>query len=235
MQLENKVGIIVVTYNCPQIFLKQVNSIEKKCKDNFEIVIIDNSTDESAIESIKYHSERRGLRYFKTRSTSRMGSDSHAFAANFSYQKLKDEYDYFFYIDHDCFAVEDFSVIEILGDKTFAGIAQVKKKALYLWPGCLMFKKTDGVDFSTNHELGLDTGGNLYKLLNEANTKYFNEEHVQNPGFNKSFYNFYSSINNGMFLHFIAASNWSNTESNEERINSLINIVDAKISGRIFP
>lgn len=199
--------------------------IAKNCLDDFEIIIIDNSTNEHAIHNIKYHSIKLGLKYIKTNATSLNGSSSHSFAANLSYQMFKNDYEYFFYLDHDCFPIKEFSVIDILNGKEFAGVGQSKSKT-YLWPGCLMFKQNDEIDFSPNHELRLDTGGNLYKLITEDNTIFFNEFYQQNPDFNKSFYNFYSLINDSMFMHFLNASGWNNTENNEERINSLINILD---------
>ena len=83
------------------------------------------------------------------------------------------------------------------------------------------------VDFST--QPGLDTGGMLYQVIErygERKCLFFDEVHVQNSEFNKSFYNFYSMINNGQFMHFINGSNWNKSEHNEERINSLLNTLE---------
>lgn len=224
-----KVAIVIITYNCPELFLPLIEKIKKHCKDDFEIVIIDNSTIKASIDFIKYHSLNQGLQRIKVRATSENGSDSHSFAANLSYQKLRNQYDYFFYLDHDCFPVKDFSVIDILGEKQMAGIPQQKEK-LYYWPGCLMFKnQKEGIDFTP--QPGLDTGGSLWYLiehLGEENLIFFDEVHVQNPEFNKSFYNFYSEINEGMFIHTINASNWNNTNDHRERINSILNLLEKK-------
>jgi hypothetical protein len=73
----------------------------------------------------------------------------------------------------------------------------------------------------------------LYKVIErygKAGVRFFNETHHQNPHFTKSFYNFYTTLNDGMFMHFVNASNWAGSEANEERINSLINILKEKIS-----
>lgn len=221
-----KIGIIIITYNAHQLLLKQVEKINKHCKDDFEIVIIDNSTNQQSIDAIKYYCEQLKLVYVKTKSSSQNGSSSHSFAANLSYKMFKETYDSFLYLDHDCFPIKDFSISEILNGKQLAGIGQKKGDITYLWPGCLMFNRIDDIDFSPNHELKLDTGGNLYKVITETNTVFFNEEHVQNPEFNKNFYDFYSLIHNGTFLHFINASNWSHSENHEERINSLLNLLE---------
>lgn len=222
-----KVGIIIITYNAHELLLKQVERIKLHCKDeSANVIIIDNSTRQESIDAIKYYCGKLGLTYVKTKAASLNGSGSHAFAANLSYTMFKETYTHFLYLDHDCFPVKDFSVAEILGEKQIAGIGQKKGDITYLWPGCLAFVRMDDIDFSPSHELGLDTGGNLYKVMTEINTLFFNEEHCQNPEFNKSFYNFYSMIHNHTFMHFVNSSNWSNTNDHQERLNSLINILD---------
>lgn len=230
----NKVGIVIIAYNNPDFIVLQAQKIKKFCKDDFQVVVIDNSIDKSASEGIKYHAEINGCEYMKTNASSVKGSDSHSFAANLSYFRIKGKYDYLFYIDHDCFPVIEFSVIEILGDKLMAGLGQHKNGKDYFWPGCLMWNNKDidqsFINFSPSAELGLDTGGGFYEFV-EANREkciFFNEEHCQNPSFNKSFYNFYCMINNGMFMHFVNGSNWNDSPENEERINSLKNILQEK-------
>lgn len=220
-------GIIIITYNCSKLLRKQIERIEKHCKDAHEIIIVDNSTNKQQAQAIKYISSVAKCTYLKTDASSRNGSGSHAFAANVSWLKFKDSYDYFFYLDHDCFPIKDFSVSEILGNNIMAGIAQPKSKT-YLWPGCLMLKAGLDIDFNVNHELGLDTGGNLYKIVEQApdDIIFFNEIYSENPEFTKNMYNFFALINNGMFMHFINGSGWNNVGHQEERINSLLNILD---------
>lgn len=220
-----KTAIVIICYNAHDLFLKQIERINRHCKDSFEVIVIDNSTNEESIVAIKYFSDKIGLKHCRTQASSQNSSASHSFAANYAYNKYKDEYDYFLFLDHDCFPVKDFSVEQTLGEKTFAGIGQLKKGIKYLWPGCMMFKSIDGIDFSPNHELGLDTGGNNYKLITQDNTVDFSESHIQNQEFTKSQHDFYAMINNGMFMHFVAGSNWSNKEHHEERLNSLLNII----------
>lgn len=226
------VGIVIITYNVHYLLLKQVELIRKFCKDEFKIIVIDNSSLSHEAKSIRYHALNLGCEYIRTQASSVNGSDSHAFAANLSYNIVKNDYNYLFYLDHDCFPTKEFSVKEILENKVMAGIAQVKDKK-YLWPGCLMIHNyptiRDLVDFSPCHEFRLDTGGKLYKVIDfygEENCLFFDEVHVQNKDFNKSMYNFYSDINNGMFMHFINGSNWNESNDNRERINSLLNILE---------
>ena len=212
--------------------------IGKFCKDEYDIIIVDNSDKPEVIEAIKYYVSNLKCLYYKTRATSSNASDSHTFACNFAYMTLKNNYGYFAFLDHDIFPIREFSIKEILTDKIIAGIGQEKSKK-YIWAGCVLFDNNkidhDLIDFSTNHELQLDTGGQLYKVIEkygEGACMFFNETYHQNEGFNKTFYNWYATINNDMFMHFVNASNWNPTERHQERINSLLNILEEKIKDK---
>ncbi len=231
-----KVGIIIITYNIhPEVFLLQIAALKKFCQDYFDILVIDNSSDPDAAENIRYHSSHQKIAYTKTFAGGYGSSDSHSFAANFAYQKYKDQYDYFLFLDHDCMPVKDFSVVEILsGGHVAAGIGQDKKKK-YAWPGCFMLSNIavdkEIVDFSPNSEFGLDTGGNLYLILEKYGSESFrdfNESYHQNPGFVSKDYGHYAMINDQMFLHFVNGSNWNKKDEHQHRINSLINVVKEK-------
>lgn len=231
-----QVGIIIVSYNIPsEVFLLQVAAIRKFCKDDFAVEVVDNSDDAELASHIKYHAEQLGVNYCKTFADSKNGSDSHTWAANFAYQQFKDVYDFLLFIDHDCIPVVPFSIIEILsGGHVMAGLGQGQKKK-YMWAGMVMLanERIDKslVDFSTNAEFGLDTGGNLYKIVDaygESSCIFFNESYHQNPYFKNPKYGYYAMINNCMFLHFVGASNWVGLSDHKERIASLINIAKEK-------
>lgn len=222
-------GIVIITYNIiADVFILQVEAIKKFCKDKHEIIVVDNSYKDDRSEAISYHATRLGCIYKKTKASSRDGSDSHAWAANYIYGQIEDKYRKFLFLDHDCIPVRPFSVEEILKKKHIAGIAQQKSKK-YLWPGCLMFDAEAipvDIDFSPNSEFGLDTGGNLYNAVEEVGDKncvWFNEVPHQNPHF-RGKYDYYNMINDDMFIHFVNGSNWNDEKRNAERINSLINI-----------
>ncbi len=235
MHEKQRIKIIIITYNISSLVTLQCKCIEKFCRDLYEIVVIDNSTDLKIAEEIKYHATQAGCEYIKTNASSSNGSASHSFAANLSYLMLKDFQGVMVWFDHDLFAVKEFSASEVLNGKLMAGIGQARGEKTYYWPGCL-FVQNDQIDhalidFSPNDQYQMDTGGNLYKAIDSVgkdNCTFLNESYEQNPQFTKSFYNFYSMINNGTFLHGINASNWSNAAAHEERINSLINIVKEK-------
>jgi glycosyltransferase involved in cell wall biosynthesis len=231
-----KVGIIIITYNISaEVFLLQIAAIKKFCKDDFDILVVDNSDDKEIAEHIRYHSAANKIYYIKIYSNSKGSSDSHSFAANFAYQKFKDEYPYFFFIDHDCIPVKEFSVVEALsGGHVAGGIGQDKGKK-YPWPGCFYLNNNavdnDLVDFSPNSEFGLDTGGNLYKIIEKYGAECFldfNESYHENPFYKNKEYGHFALIKDETFLHFIAGSNWVNKNGHNERIASLVNVVKEK-------
>lgn len=222
-----KTAIFIVTYNNPRLLLPQLATIRRFCKDDFEVVIIDNSTDSEAAKAIQYHS--KGCTYIKTNASSKMGSASHAFAANFGYMKFGDKYDFHLWLDHDAFPIKPFSVEEILKGKLMAGLGQEKDKT-YFWPGCFGYdaRVVQNVDFSPLP--GLDTGGSTYKLINQhgkENCVFFSEEYFENPHFvcDNPKYNHYTIIG-GTFLHFVGGSDWEGLPRNEERIGSLLNVLE---------
>ncbi len=232
-----KVAVVVITYNLPSdVFLLQIEAIKKFCKDDFEIQIFDNSNDMNKAADISYHAKELGLSYNKTNASSENGSDSHSFAAGVSYQFLRNKYKAFLYLDHDCIPVREFSILEMLGeDKIIGGLGQGGNKT-YFWPGMVFWRNdkidNDIIDFNFSHDLGLDSGGNLYKIIEKYGIEkclFFNEEYCQNPNYNGK-YNHYAMINNGMFMHFVNTSGWNPIEDNTTRINSLINIAKEKIN-----
>lgn len=219
-----RTGIVIITYNIDtRIFLLQIGAIRKFCKDDFTIEVIDNSTDNRQAEAIKYHSDLYNISYKKSTATTKDSSGSHSFAANLAYHMFKDCYDILFFLDHDCIPVAPFSCDEILGDKLMAGVAQKKSKK-YFWPGCFMFRKVEDVDFSFNRELQLDTGGNLYQLIEkygEDACVFFTEEYRQMKDADLHYF----AVINSIFWHCIAASNWNGLKDNDKRVNAFVNEV----------
>lgn len=229
----DKVAIVVVVYNSTMIH-KQIECIRKYCIDDHHIVVIDNSTNKKASEFTKYHSENDEAQYFKCNASSSNGSDSHAFACNFAMDKLYPHYRFFFYLDHDNFPIKKFSVKRSLKGKVITGIAQHKppNQKIYFWPGCVMLDTKDiekpMIDFSTNHEERLDTGGNLFKITEKFGIEKFgsfDEVSYENPYYKGELYNYYALLDNGTYMHFINSSNWAEASGNEERVNSLLTVL----------
>ena len=232
------VGICIIVFNLEtRVFILQIESIKRFCLDeDYTIEVVDNSTLKVMRDAIEYHAKRLGVKYRNTVPNTNDPSWSHAFAANFSYQKLKDEYDLIAFFDHDLIPVNNFSVSEILGDKVIAGVTQ-GTKVKYLWPGCLFINNNlidkDAVRFDPLMEPRLDTGGSLYPLIESLGEKvgWLDEVGCHNPLHSKGFYYFYIMIHRKTFIHFLNTSNWRGEKNNDERVSSLISITNELING----
>ena len=214
--------IIIITFNTPSEVLKlQLANIKKFCKDDFVIEVIDNSRtrhDMTKEIALPYGN------YTRTELPKRDASNSHGAACDFAYKLLKDKYDTFLFLDHDCIPVKDFSVVEILGDKQLGGVLQGVSDTKYLWVGCLMLKRFEEIDFMPDETKRIDTGGGTWKIMNGTNTVLFSERGVNNPKFQHGMYHFYTMICDETFMHFLNTSNWNRNKRNTERINTLIEI-----------
>jgi hypothetical protein len=220
-------GIIIIFYNNTDFLLRQHEHLSLFMKDGYKLIVVDNSSDEHIAAGMKHHAGEMGLEYVRTKATSKNGSDSHAFALCFAYQKYAKQFEQILVLDHDAFLIKPFSVTETLAKRLIAGLGQVRDGEKYFWPGCCMFKRGVPMDFSISR--GKDTGGNTSKAIQsvgEDNCQFFDEAYAQNEAFNKSQYNFYALIHNGTFLHFINGSNWAGSADNEERLNSLFNVLE---------
>jgi glycosyltransferase involved in cell wall biosynthesis len=225
-------GIIIVTYNRPDLLPIQLGAIQLFCKDKYEVVVIDNSTDEASADEIA--AIAYDCRVYRTSSHSKNSSDSHAFAANFAFTKLRNDYEHFLFLDHDIFPTKPFSVPEMLCDRFLGGLGQIKHKT-YLWPGFVFWRndKVESLDFSTSP--GLDTGGNTWKEVERIGIDgiaWQPEVYCENQYFKEPPYNFYSVIGDG-WIHFINSSGWNPQKGHNERLDSLKRILNEKINESI--
>lgn len=235
-----KAAVIIIAFNTSDFLLKQIELLKRFCTDPcFDIIVIDNSTNELEANKLRDISSSNGCKYMKT-TIGAEPSYSHAYAANTSYSMYSNEYDLMFYCDQDLFPVKAFSIEDISRNKSLSGIAQGKeiggRFVTYLWPGALFINheilqdKKSILDF--NPETGLDTGGKLYKIIDSSSSdhiQHFDEQPWTNPYFDKNHYDFYSMIYKETFMHFICGSNWANKDNHSERIESLFRILSEKI------
>jgi glycosyltransferase involved in cell wall biosynthesis len=233
--MSKEVAIVVVAFNDSRLIAKQIECINLFCQDSFEIVIVDNSEVESVSERIKNITEENECVYIRTKSLDKDFSVSHSSACNSAYTQLKNDYDYFLFLDHDNFPIKKFNIKKMLSSYIIGGIPQFRGDKVYFWAGFVMFNNnmvsSEDVDFSINREFGLDTGGNLYKLLNKMSCLdwvYFDEKHIQIPNYTGE-NNVYALIAGGTFQHNIKSSNWNKSPDHEVRINKLYEVLEQNI------
>jgi len=231
---ENKIGFVVVTYNKPELLDYQIKLINKNCLNtNYEINIVDNSTKPDAISEIAKICESYGVNYTKVMYQESWASVSHAKAFNHFYDNHKSEYNYLFFLDHDLFPIKNFDVIELLDDSDIAGCRNYIKGVEYMFPGCLILKKTDEViNFIPLH--GLDTGCQLSGFIKKHKHRFLE---VDNKPIGDGKYKhtrlhgFYNIIHNETFIHFIKASNWMNLPEVDFKVreDDLLNVLKTNL------
>lgn len=242
--MNNKVLIITVAYGSSRLIIKQNELIKRFCKDdNFEHIVVDNSKVNNVLDELNSFLEtnKDAFKLHRTNFETGDNSQSHALALNWAYSVYKESCDYCFFIDHDCFPTKEFSVIKMLDGKVFRGLKQVRfvknesdydVPINYMWPGFFMIDNNkigrNMIDFSTNKQFHLDTGGNLYPLFYVYPQGYFESTETKhaNPQFEGEEY---AMLHNEMFMHFQKASNWNGAPNHELRLESLYGILNEKI------
>lgn len=230
MSKKNDVAIVIIVFNIYNLISKQIELINKFCKENVDIIIIDNSSNLDVALEINKITCNFSCQYLKI--DAKLDSSlSHAFACNYAYKMFNKLYKHILFMDHDIFPIQNFSIENLLDNKYASGIGQLRPNKIYFWPGLFIIDNikidTNIIDFSTNSSFGLDTGGNLYKLIEtygKENFNFLDEVHIQNNFNEQTQYKIYSLIGN-TFMHFLNASNWANQPNNENRINFLLNIL----------
>ena len=216
-----KIGIFVVAFNNSVFTERQIISLKKYIRNNFDLVYIDNSTIETDIENV---CKRYNVHYEKNEFNFDSSNPSyhHSHSLNYLYIKYKNYFDYFVFLDHDIFLMDylDFNNYK----NNFTGVHQERFNQGYLWPGCLYVNGRPDLDFTPCP--GFDTGGRLKDII--KNVKYIDELKYKNQHFNKSYYDFYSIIDNKWF-HFVNGSNWNNSNNHQERLDSLFAIYDSLV------
>lgn len=243
--MNNKVLIITVAYGSSRLIIKQNELIKRFCKDeNFEHIVIDNSKVNNVLDELNSFLETNedAFKLHRTNFETGDNSQSHALALNYAYSVYKESCGYCFCIDHDCFPTKEFSVVEMLENRVFGGLCQVRHPKneegkevdlFYFWAGFFMFNNNkigrNLIDFSPNRQFGLDTGGNLYPLFYiYGKERYFESTETKHP--NPQFEGEeYAMLHNEMFMHFQKASNWNSAPNHELRLESLYGILEEKI------
>jgi glycosyltransferase involved in cell wall biosynthesis len=219
-----KIGIITIAFNGSKLIEYQIKTIKKYCSDDYEFIVVDNSTKNNEIERIKNICTENNIRLINTNinltNSYNNPSNNHGLTLNYVYNFLKNDFDYLLFIDHDLFPIKEFSVEQILGDNIIAGCKQTISNTDYLWPGFLILSKLDE-QFDFTPIPPLDTGGRLHTFISNNINKVFFIEHSHVPidlKLNNDYmHEFYDELYDGTFIHFIKSSNWCNV--NDEIFN----------------
>jgi glycosyltransferase involved in cell wall biosynthesis len=243
-----KVKVILATFNRPDLLPIQIKSIQKYLKNEHEIIVVHDSRDSEYVNefsdvcnsfevSFNHHDSVSG----KTPSQYHGESIQWAYDTIIKYECVED---FILILDHDMFLIDEFDLVEYLGNYDIAGCHQNRGSVEYVWPGLVMFKYQSIKDIEFDFLPGvyngqtLDTGGGTYYILQTDDIKYKStgceypdtyegidllDEEV-NLGFG------FELHLDGKFLHFRNACGWHNgmkkdyRDSNKKKVlESILN------------
>lgn len=247
-----KVKIILSTYNRPDLLSIQVYCIQKRFKNDHEIIVLHDSRNQEYVHEFEKICTRLNLPFYHHDSVSgKNPSQYHGEAIQWIYDtvvKEDSDFDLFLILDHDMFLIEDFDLIEYIGDNHICGNYQTRGSIGYIWPGLMMFRSSIIKKYDFNFLPGvyegelLDTGGGTHSLLKYSDIKFkptsycypdsYDDIDLLDPNINLG-YGFELHLND-KFLHFRNACGWHNNmikdpnDDNKKRVleyilNSLSN------------
>lgn len=166
------IEIYIIAFNNDKLIENQIYFLRKNCLDNYKLIIADNSSDDEISNKIYNLCEKKHVDYIRLPKDNNLKlSWSHWYALNYLMKHfiLKSKIPYFWFLDHDCFLVKNFSILKEL-EKTWIWwlipceqCIKIWKKVIgwywgrrFLWPWCSFFDKTlfkKWYDFTLNKRM----------------------------------------------------------------------------------
>lgn len=185
-QAQGRCGMLLITiaFNNEELISTQIEMVRKHVKDaNYQLLIVDNSTDKTKRKKIQDVCTQHGIEYIPIPLTLRQkicknlkwGGMSHGLALNWTFYHVicNRQPKYFALLDHDIFPVKDCNLTERLGDLDFFGVRRDRGKYWYLWPGWSIFnfdaiatKSPNFQPYFTKSDYLDSGGGNYFKIYN---------------------------------------------------------------------
>lgn len=216
------IRVCITVFNISNLLELQVELWRKYL--DCEIVVLDNSTDLGVSKEVRALCKHLNVDFVKTGVCEADSSRSHGWACNVAYAMYGD-CDILVLVDHDIFPYKPVDM-GFFDGQIMAGIQQIRKQYIYLWPGLIFIRPEIGdIDFMPTkiHGTHIDTGAGTWQYINNGvPVKYLSEVHQEHDG------GIYAVIED-CFMHFINGSNWKQEDNHNGRIDGLINILKAKL------
>lgn len=248
----SKVIVYTTHYIKPEFIKLQYEQFKKYCKDNYELVIVNNGKDSELEDQIRETALSLGLRcidFEKRKDVPLFSSQHHTVCLENllkNYIKKDDPQNLTVITDNDVFPFKSFSFLEIINGKKVGGMYQQRNyhgiEHEYVASIFMMFQNdVDMTDFSFHNGIG-DTGCGTFTLLKKYETEFvkhtaaidtekdyiFTKNDNQFPYLEK----YRCQFIHDCFIHYYRGSNWSESDPNyhEEKMNFLLSFLNDKDS-----
>jgi hypothetical protein len=183
----HELHLVTFTYNNELLLPYQLKLLKKYLKDDFILVVADNSPLREKRDAIKHFCEKENVTYLSMpENPFNVGSNSHAICLNWICRNYYPRYKpaYIGFIDHDIYPVAAHKLTDMLNRQPVYGHLQMRGGGWYLWAGYCFFnagqvnvKDLDFMPCDINGEHA-DTGGANWKIVYSGLSKkdlYFPE------------------------------------------------------------
>jgi hypothetical protein len=240
----NKVIVYTTHYIKPELIELQRNQFKKYCKDDYELVIVNNGKDLDCENLISKECEKLSLRcinFEKNQNIPKFCSQHHTVCLENllnNHIKKDSKENLTVIMDNDVFPFKDFSFFQILNGKKVGGMYQQRNYGgidhEYLASIFMMFyNEVDMTDFSFHNGVG-DTGCGTFILMKRYETELvkhtaaidIEKDHIFTDNSRAFPYleKYRSQFLHDCFIHYYRGSNWSESDPNyhEEKMNFLL-------------
>ena len=241
--------LITVAFNNDLLISKQIELVKQFiCDDDYQHVIIDNSTRRNMRKNIASICKNNEIEYIAipyivswlASKNIYVNGYSHGCALNWTYRYVikPRQPKRFMLLDHDLFPLKRISIKERLGNKDFLGVRRKRTYGWYLWPGWSIFRfnsiannKPDFMPLFIKKQY-FDSGGSMYKRVfhnYDVNAIEFPNIRIirikKTKGLNSQYDIYHGDciqiIDEG-WIHIINGSNCAQIKGKEETIKSII-------------
>lgn len=112
----SEIDIYIVAFNWPELIEYQILSLKKNLIDKYRLIIVDNSNNTIKSSEIKGICNKYKISYIKLPDNKLFSSYSHGLSLNYIVKNIikKQKTQYIGFLDHDCFLIKKFSIVNIL-------------------------------------------------------------------------------------------------------------------------
>jgi hypothetical protein len=221
--------LVTVAFNQPRLIEEQIRLLREHLAGEFELVVLDNSSDQRMSAAIKAVCEREQIEWWRPEVEGRM----HHAALNAAGERFSQQGSEFFgFLDHDVFPTCHTSVMPYIQETGFFGIGQRTpgNGKLYLWPGFCFFSSRwlRGRRLNFGGADGGDTASALWPLFAEEDWKSFYRlthgyRAIRSPdSFGLQSWGYEQF---GDWIHFTNGSKWMQVPDPDERERILMDVL----------